>query len=75
MHIVSHLLDHDTPQWSVSPAHNGDPQAGGGAGNLHMWHLTLQDWQPGDACNDDNDTNDTTIKDTLYIYIIPVKDL
>ena len=52
--VSSHLLDHDTSERGVGPAHNGDPQTGRGAGDLHVGHLALQDGQPGDACNDDN---------------------
>ena len=52
--ILSHLLDHDTSERGVGPAHNGDPQTGRGAGDLHVGHLALQDRQPRDACNDDN---------------------
>ena len=52
---VCYLLDHDTPEGSVRPAHYGHPETGRGAGDLHVAHLALQDRQPGDACNNNNE--------------------
>ena len=46
------LLDHDAPQGGVGAAHDGDPQAGAGAGNLHVRNLPLQYGESRDACND-----------------------
>ena len=43
-------LDHDAAEGRVGPAHDGDAEAGGGAGDLHVGHLALQDGQPRDAC-------------------------
>ena len=40
--IREDLLDDDTPQGGVRAAHDGDSQAGAGAGNLHVRHLPLQ---------------------------------
>ena len=47
--ITAHL-DHDAAEGRVGPAHDGDAEAGGGAGDLHVGHLALQDGQPRDAC-------------------------
>ncbi len=51
---VCYLLDHDTPERGVRPAHYGDPETRRGAGDLHVAHLALQDRQPGDACNNND---------------------
>ena len=47
-------LDHDAAEGRVGPAHDGDAEAGGGAGDLHVGHLALQDGQPRDACTQCN---------------------
>ena len=45
------LLDHDTAERRVWPAHDGHAQTRARPRDLHMGHLALQYWQSGDTCN------------------------
>ena len=72
---VCYLLDHDTPEGGVRPAHYGDPETGRGAGDLHVAHLALQDRQPGDACNNNhNAMSKSLIQRNLILILILIYD-